>query len=229
MPQTLKCTHCGAVMKSANPIAAGKKVKCAKCAQVFTVADEEEVKEEPAAAEEEKTTDKDEGDEDEKPKKKGKGGDDEAKTPPKKGKGLMIGLIVGGLLLCCCCGGGGTGGYFGYTKLFATTPVHGSWQRGKDFDGVQIQFMRAGLGRYDDALIQLKALADKKTERLPNFKYTMVDDKTIDLAMNDSGDKFWFGSDKGKVTFVVAGDSLTLTPTTGDKKEALAFTRMKDK
>ncbi|MBV9123042.1 MAG: phosphohydrolase, partial [Planctomycetes bacterium] len=31
------CPECGAAIKSANPIPAGKKVKCPKCATVFPI------------------------------------------------------------------------------------------------------------------------------------------------------------------------------------------------
>ena len=46
MVQSIKCIHCGAVMKTANPVAPGKKVKCPKCAKVFAVPEEEEAEDE---------------------------------------------------------------------------------------------------------------------------------------------------------------------------------------
>jgi pterin-4a-carbinolamine dehydratase/phage FluMu protein Com len=44
MAHSIKCTRCGAVLKSSNPIAPGKKVKCPKCTKTFVVeaADEDE-------------------------------------------------------------------------------------------------------------------------------------------------------------------------------------------
>lgn len=105
MAQALKCTHCGAVLKPKNPIAAGKKVKCPKCEKAFVVEDEEEPEEEEAEEEAEKDEDEEESsedegdgdedadgggddeeadeDEDEKPKKKGK---EDTKAKKKKGK-----------------------------------------------------------------------------------------------------------------------------------------------
>jgi len=105
---SVTCTNCGAVLKTKDPVPAGKKVKCPKCAQPFVVkAEEEELPAEPAAAaSEEKGDDAAEGgndfagigdDGDEKPKK-GKSGE-----KPKKSKtGLIIGIVAGVLLLCCC-------------------------------------------------------------------------------------------------------------------------------
>ena len=36
MNHSIECVHCKAVLKSATPVPAGKKVKCPKCKQVFT-------------------------------------------------------------------------------------------------------------------------------------------------------------------------------------------------
>jgi phage FluMu protein Com len=84
----LKCTHCGATLKTGSKIAPGKKVKCPKCAKLFTVEpdeDEEAVTEtEEFAPPQNDSTDEDEApktkksakvrdeeeDEDEKPKSK---------------------------------------------------------------------------------------------------------------------------------------------------------------
>ena len=102
---SIKCTNCGAILKTQNPIAPGKKVKCPKCSEAFVVqADEEEQpKKKPAPAPEpEPQEDADNafagigGDEEEAPKKKkGKPAADEDDEPaegadqddaPKKGK-----------------------------------------------------------------------------------------------------------------------------------------------
>ena len=79
MAHSIKCTHCGSVLKSANPVPAGKKVKCPKCAKVFVVAEEEE---EEAPAEEDQA-DEVAGDEEEetpKPKKPAKALDEEEES-----------------------------------------------------------------------------------------------------------------------------------------------------
>ena len=47
----------------------------------------------------------------------------------------------------------------------------------------------------------------------PNFKWELVDAKTVKLTLNDPTQKFWFGSNSGVFTFVVAGDEMTLTNT----------------
>src|SRR5882762_3989475 len=41
---SIKCTNCGAILKTPTEIAPGKKVKCPKCTQTFVVQAEEEVK-----------------------------------------------------------------------------------------------------------------------------------------------------------------------------------------
>jgi|SRR6516164_8662177 len=124
---TIKCTNCGAVLKTQAPVAPGKKVKCPKCQEAFVVqADEEEKKPVREPEEEEEEAAGGEGEEEEEtPKKKGKSADDEEgdaaegegedeeeETPKKKGKGngepkksnrnliLIIAAVV--LLFCCC-------------------------------------------------------------------------------------------------------------------------------
>ena len=49
---SIKCTKCGAVLKTQNPIAPGKKVKCPKCTETFVVEAEEEEKPAPEPEEE---------------------------------------------------------------------------------------------------------------------------------------------------------------------------------
>lgn len=119
---SITCTHCGAILKTKDPIPPGKKVKCPKCAQAFVVAAEEElvsavpdeIEEEPAEGA---------GDEEVAPAKKGKPGPsgdgdedgaegaDEDETPKKKGKvdgdkksnKTLIIIIVAAVLVFCCC------------------------------------------------------------------------------------------------------------------------------
>jgi predicted Zn finger-like uncharacterized protein len=45
MTVKITCPHCDAVLKPAKPLAAGKKVNCPRCGEVFTVRDEEEEEE----------------------------------------------------------------------------------------------------------------------------------------------------------------------------------------
>lgn len=52
MPSII-CTNCGATLKTANPVAPGKKLKCPKCTKVFVVPDEEEPEDEEPAEDEE--------------------------------------------------------------------------------------------------------------------------------------------------------------------------------
>jgi phage FluMu protein Com len=113
---SITCTHCGAVLKTKDPVPPGKKVKCPKCAQAFTVPEDEETEgaepEEEAAAEEEEMPAKkgkaaaaedgeegegEEGEGEEKSKKGGKGGDG------KKNNKMIIGIVVAAVLLFCCC------------------------------------------------------------------------------------------------------------------------------
>jgi len=143
MPHSVKCTNCGAILKSQNPIAAGKKIKCPKCAKPFVVEPEEEDEKEPEEEEagadsadgvEEETEeeekprakkparasddDDEEDDEDDGPKKKGK---DDNKSK-KKSSATMIIVIVVVLFFCCCgCSGGGwfLRGMLGLGELFS--------------------------------------------------------------------------------------------------------------
>lgn len=93
---TIKCTNCGAGLKTAQEIPPGKKVKCPKCNQPFVVQAEDE----------------------EKPADEPAGGDDNAfsgmgggEGDANKGKGekkksntmlfVIIGLVV--VFFCCLC------------------------------------------------------------------------------------------------------------------------------
>jgi phage FluMu protein Com len=98
----IKCTKCGAILKTQAPVAPGKKVKCPKCQEVFVVqAEEEEKKPAPEPEEEEEKEEKEEAaesdgeEEEETPKKNAKSDDDEdgedededEDAPKKAGKG----------------------------------------------------------------------------------------------------------------------------------------------
>src|SRR5687768_14667959 len=116
MAHSTVCPYCAAVLKSANPVPPGKKVKCPKCEKPFVVGEDQA----PGAATVRippemvaRALDHGAGgrdDADDAPRK----GDNGGKPMPKKSsKGLLIGLIGGGLLLltCCCAGVGGGGGW----------------------------------------------------------------------------------------------------------------------
>src|SRR5438105_1444593 len=46
-PVTIPCPQCGAVLRSSNPLPAGKRVRCPKCGEPFSVPEAEPVLEEP--------------------------------------------------------------------------------------------------------------------------------------------------------------------------------------
>src|SRR5204863_164058 len=120
----IKCTNCGAVLKTPTAIAPGKKVKCPKCNEPFIVqADEEVKKPAPEPEEEEGGAFKDlagSGGDAPSPKKKGKpakgdedddaadgesedGEDGESKKGKKKSNKNLILIIVACVLVFCCC------------------------------------------------------------------------------------------------------------------------------
>jgi phage FluMu protein Com len=215
MAQSIKCTHCGAVMKTANPIAPGKKVKCPKCSQPFVVQAEEE---EPAGAAEEKGDDDLAFNEPPKAKKKGKASDDDAgddgtkKPPAKKGKGLLIGLLVGGLLLtCCCCGGGGGTGLYFWSQ--ATPAFVGNWEsKLREADGspeITLMIIENGKGNY------IRGIGAPQ-----DFKWKVIDAKTVEFDLDDPAKKktFWVGNSRPSFTYTVDGNTLTLVTTTDKRK-----------
>jgi phage FluMu protein Com len=139
----IKCTNCGAVLKTPTAIAPGKKVKCPKCNEPFIVQADEEEKPAPEPEEDEGAAFKGLGggggdDDAPAPKKKGKpakGDDDEGaadgesedgddgaskkKGKPKSKTGLIIGIVAAVLLLCCCTPGCIVGAWqFGALALF---------------------------------------------------------------------------------------------------------------
>src|SRR5262245_159572 len=96
----IKCTNCGAILKTQAPVPPGKKVKCPRCQEGFVVAAEEEEKkpapepeEEEEKEEQEEAADDDGEEEEETPAKKGKSGEDDdeeedadEEAPKKAGK-----------------------------------------------------------------------------------------------------------------------------------------------
>ena len=135
MPSTLTCPSCNATLRPKTPVAAGTRIKCPKCTNVFAVPDEEDEapvtpvrRPKPAARREEPEEevpeegeildDEPEDDEleEERPRKKKK-----KRPKPKKGVPLWVWLTGGGgvFLLLCCAGCLGIGYYFTNTVLNA--------------------------------------------------------------------------------------------------------------
>jgi phage FluMu protein Com len=233
MAQSIKCTHCGAVMKTANPIAPGKKVKCPKCAQPFVVQAEEEerkpVAEEEAAAEQDETGDGDLdfGDKPKTKKASKKAADDDdaddgkKKKPAKKGKGMLIGLLIGGaLLLCCCCSGGGGTGYWFWSQ--ATPAFVGNWEsKIREPDGsaeITLMVIENGKGVY---------IRSKNAPQ--DFKWKATGTQTVEFDLDDPTKKktFWTGNSRPNFTYSVDGPTLTLVTTT-DKRTSV-FNKIADK
>ncbi|MBI2808825.1 MAG: hypothetical protein HYX68_27900 [Planctomycetes bacterium] len=113
---SIKCTNCGAVLKTKDEIPVGKRVKCPKCAQPFVVQADTPEPEQPAASGSPFAFGNDDsgGGADGTPRKKEKGGegDPDGDGKPKKKNTLMISLIVAGVLLFCCCPATCTGIWF---------------------------------------------------------------------------------------------------------------------
>jgi predicted Zn finger-like uncharacterized protein len=137
----ITCPKCGTSLKITGPVAAGKKIKCPKCGEIFTPAAQDRAEAETlqvppgglrppldqggAAAEENAFAGL--GDEPAaQARKTGQGGGDK---PKKKSRGALIGIIVGGVLLlsCCCTGVVGTGGYFWFFGR-GSAAIVGTWR-----------------------------------------------------------------------------------------------------
>ena len=210
MAQTIKCTECGAVMKTATPVPAGKRVKCPKCGKPFTVAAEEAPPQDEnpfAVTGGAASTDKAPAD----------GG--EKKEPAKKGKGMLIGLIAGGvLLLCCCCPGGIGGGYWGWT-LFSGPNLEGTYL---NKDGpYQLSILKG-----DKAFIPLKDAAINMEDAISGNATYKVDSKTLEITLKDANKKIpWADAHNAKFTFELKDSTLTLTNTKDSKKTV--FTKEK--
>src|SRR5947207_1745578 len=105
---TIKCTNCGAVLKTQADIPAGKKVKCPKCQTLFVVAADNEtsIQEEETRKPKQPAKASANDDGDDAPRKNG------ADKPKKSKTGLIVGIVLGALLLCCCAPGGVVGVVF---------------------------------------------------------------------------------------------------------------------
>jgi predicted Zn finger-like uncharacterized protein len=106
MPFKVECPSCGATLQVPDH-AAGRKVKCARCSTVLSIAGgEEEVPTVPAAAEEVREP---------APRRPRRPRDGDAAATPRRGGnlGLIIGLGAAFLVVgACCCGGVGVGIYY---------------------------------------------------------------------------------------------------------------------
>jgi hypothetical protein len=148
MAFSLACPHCGAVLKSAAPVPAGKRVKCAKCGSAFDAppledatavtttaspraasrrSDAEPRADEPSARD----------DDEPRPRDRDRDDDDDESRPARKlkrkkggmGVGMLIGLLlVGGVMLVVGCSGCGGLGYWIY-YLSTKSPIVGTWEQ----------------------------------------------------------------------------------------------------
>lgn len=136
---------------------------------------------------------------------------DSVKQPEKKGPMLYILLGVGGvaLLSCCCCGAGG--GTWWYVASQAAPAFVGNWEtKSKEGDGktpeITLMLIANGKGTYI------------RGDKLPqDFTWKTVDSKSVQFDMKDQTKTFWPGSSRPVFTYVVDGNSLTLT-TVSDKR-----------
>ena len=144
--------------------------------------------------------------------------DDDGKTtkgPQPGGSSKMILLIVGGvaLLSCCCCTI--IGGYFGYQFVNRPAFVGHVWQAQEPqalAPHIIIGFEANNTGLViglDDILAA--ALTKKELPKEANFKWKLIDEKTLEITMNDSTKKLWTDASSSKFDWVVSGDELTLT------------------
>jgi len=155
--------------------------------------------------------------EEETPKKKGKKAAAEEAPPPKSTSMMLVVAIGGLLLLTCCCCGGGIGGWFVYDKYFAAPPFQGTWV---GIDGPnQVSFLRGGKAY----VFVMDVAAGKPRDDVvvePNATWKQPDDKTLELTLDKMTQRIpWTNSANAKFTFVVSGDTLSLTNLSGDKKE----------
>lgn len=172
-------------------------------------------------------SDDDEEDEDE-PKKKRTSDDDDDdepkktdKVPAEKGGSKMFVILgVAGVVLLSCCCFGGIGGWYGYSTFFAKSPVYGAWM-GKDNPFIAVEFRNGSSG--GSAFVPvvedvLKEGPKKRPEANATFK--LLDDKTVEITMDDLNKKISFagGANSARFTYVLADNTLTLT-NVSDKKE----------
>jgi flagellar basal body-associated protein FliL/DNA-directed RNA polymerase subunit RPC12/RpoP len=165
MASEFVCPKCEATLRTAKPLAPGKRVKCPHCSEVVTVPEKEtavraagKAAPAPAAApaKEKSKRPRDEDDEDAPPRRK-RGRDDEdddaeeeeeeerPKAKKKKkaksggGKGLMIGLIIGGAVLLL----GGVGLTL-FLLLGSSNPLVGAWEGSQGPMQLRTEFTSGG-------------------------------------------------------------------------------------
>jgi hypothetical protein len=154
---------------------------------------------------------------------KGKDGDpdQDGNEPPKKGSPMkMILIAVGGvaLLSCCCCGG--VGGYFGYS-IYTRPAFVGKAYQGPPEAIVPMYFVGFESNNTGYFYTFVDMLGAKKDDndigKKPNLKWKAIDDKTVEITLDDSTKKLWTNASSSKFTYVVSGDDLTLTNTADSK------------
>lgn len=163
MASEFVCPKCEATLRTAKPLAPGKRVKCPHCSEVVTVPEKEmavraagKAAPAPAAPPKEKSKrPRADDEEDERPARKRARDDDEEdedaeeederpKAKKKKkaksggGKGLMIGLIIGGVVLLL--GGVGLGLFF----FLGSNPLVGTWEGSQGPMQLRTEFTSGG-------------------------------------------------------------------------------------
>jgi hypothetical protein len=121
---------------------------------------------------------------------------------------LVFILLGAGVLSCCCCAG--IGGSVGYYLYNAPPAISGNWES-KDDKGradILILFQDSGKGQFNRA-----------AGKAHFFRWKAIDSKTVELEMTDSTDRLWTNENKSRFTYAITGKQLTLTATTGERRE----------
>ncbi|MBX9678795.1 MAG: hypothetical protein K2X38_08510 [Gemmataceae bacterium] len=159
MASEFVCPKCEATLRTAKPLAPGKRVKCPHCSEVVTVPEKEmavraagKAAPPPAPPKEKSKRPRAEDEEDERPARKRARDDDEedeeeddrpqAKKKKKAksgGNGLMIGLIIGGAVFIL--GGMGLALFF---FLRSSNPLVGAWEGSQGPMQLRTEFTSAG-------------------------------------------------------------------------------------
>lgn len=165
MANEFACPACGATLRTAKPLPAGKRIKCPHCSETVAVPAADDgiraagSKSAPARGgddpprrgrdeEADRPRRKRDDDEDDRPRRSRDDDDDadDDDRPRKKkkkaksgGKGLLIGLIVGGLLVLL-----GGGGVTAFLLLRSSNPLVGTWEANEFGMSVRTEFTSGG-------------------------------------------------------------------------------------
>jgi Zn-finger nucleic acid-binding protein len=198
MPSTLTCPSCNATLRPKTPLAAGTRIKCPKCTNVFAVPDEEDDapvtpvrRPKPAARREEPEEEvpesgeilddepEDDEPEEDRPRKKKK------KKPKKKGVPLWVWLTAGGglFLLLCCAGCGGFIWYVGSSVINAGSGAATFLNYAQVQEGMSDSQVKTIMGASPQSAMQI---GNTKTETWQSgsdvIVVTFVDDKAVNRS-----------------------------------------------